>query len=574
MKALSDGQFEKGDITDSLQNAINQMKTSTEFIKQPNLKLILGIDEAKGLLDRGATADSSFFRFFRHVIKNLPESSQIFSILTDTTSRLANFNPPAHLELSHRPGMGKRMKLFPPIYQIPSFDVNLAAPPATWLELESPDRLLCYGSPFWAGYVKNAKKRNQTVDGIVSTLSHFALQKLLFVDDLSHPASSLTDRQAMALLGSTIQPNLYAAVALNSDLVSSHAAQCMYINLSHDMLISEYPSQFTYSSVANQYLASDEDKLIRCIQILAFSHLQGHIATGDIGEIVSRIILMRAMQETMKTTQQNQDSETAAKNITMPFGHSVRLADFLVTLTGLSEENLNLGSITPSKKKQLLSEGRVFWNHFISIQYTPNSADLLRQLYRGMAVQCKPNQHGFDQLFPVYLQSKQDDAPNESQITLCGIQVKNQKQTKNLATESDHWTPTCAQIKVKKANPYLVLYFSLRDSLKPKVPEGKKRLLPKPQPIAKVPEGKESLPPKPQPIPVNDKLSKQDSKNRASLAFYGLTSFPFLTPKLIIALQELLDTHPNILSLHQKSSKHTTDYVKRASPEVYSPDLY
>ncbi|OAV89151.1 hypothetical protein PTTG_07835, partial [Puccinia triticina 1-1 BBBD Race 1] len=254
MKALSDGQFEKGDITDSLQNAINQMKTSTEFIKQPNLKLILGIDEAKGLLDRGATADSSFFRFFRHVIKNLPESSQIFSILTDTTSRLANFNPPAHLELSHRPGMGKRMKLFPPIYQIPSFDVNLAAPPATWLELESPDHLLCYGSPFWAGYVKNAKKRNQTVDGIVSTLSHFALQKLLFVDDLSHPASSLTDRQAMALLGSTIQPNLYAAVALNSDLVSSHAAQCMYINLSHDMLISEYPSQVTYSSVANQYL--------------------------------------------------------------------------------------------------------------------------------------------------------------------------------------------------------------------------------------------------------------------------------------------------------------------------------
>jgi hypothetical protein len=93
-------------------------------------------------------------------------------------------------------------------------------------------------------------------------LLEFALQKLLGTQELPVLASSLTKPQAMALLGSTIQPELYGASHLNAKLVSIHAAQCMYIDLSQELLISEHPSQVAFSLAVNQYLASDESRLI------------------------------------------------------------------------------------------------------------------------------------------------------------------------------------------------------------------------------------------------------------------------------------------------------------------------
>ncbi|KAI7951344.1 hypothetical protein MJO28_007028 [Puccinia striiformis f. sp. tritici] len=51
----------------------------------------------------------------------------------------------------------------------------------------------------------------------------------------------------------------------------------------------------------------------------------------------------------------------------------------------------------------LLERGRIFFNHFVLIQYTPQANNLLEWLYRAMAFQCNPNQPGLDQLFTIYL---------------------------------------------------------------------------------------------------------------------------------------------------------------------------
>jgi hypothetical protein len=71
-------------------------------------------------------------------------------------------------------------------------------------------------------------------------------------------------------------------------------------NGQRQILINYYPSQFTYSLAANHYLDSDEDVLIQCNRVLAFTQRQGHISSGDVEELVSCIILLRAMQLTMK----------------------------------------------------------------------------------------------------------------------------------------------------------------------------------------------------------------------------------------------------------------------------------
>jgi hypothetical protein len=529
---------------------------------QSNLKVILAIDEARELLGGSKSTDMSFFRIFRRVIKRVPTGSGFFSILADTTSRVSNFNPSERHDPSHRPGEENRVKLFPPIYQIPTFDINVSNPPTTWQQLQSAFRLFRYGSPFWGVYVDEATRKHQTANAIVSELIQFALEKLLCTNDTSIPATSLTDSQAIALLGSTIQPRLYGAAAINSELVSSHAAQCMYIDSSRELLLSEYPSQFTLSSAANQYLAFDDTRLIRCIQVLAFTRLQGHVTVGDVGEIVSRIILLRAMQETMKKTQLTSDAGTNPESLTMPFGHSVRLADFLKTLTGLDRNKLPLGSITETNRQKLLDDGWIFWNHFICIDYTPSSADLLRKLYRGLAVQCKSNQWSFDQIFSIYLQSESKENLDENNITLCGIQVKNRKQAKKMVHQSHKWTPSRAGITLKRPNPYLVIYMSLRNSRSPAKTSEQQNVLQK------------TSEPTLSNIPINDKLSKDDSDRRASLAFLDLDSFSFLSRGLITALETLLDTEPNFLLLHDKSDKHTKYSFKQVAPEVYPPEVY
>jgi hypothetical protein len=536
-----------------MHEAITRMMNSTRFIRQSNLRLILAIDDARGLLERSESTDVSFFHTFCSVLKEVPTASGFFSILSDTITFVPDYKPPPeHPIIPSRPGWGSLEKLFPPIYAIPTFDIHVSGRPANWLQLQSAFRLFRYGSPFWSVYVGRARERNQAATEIVTALIEIATEKLIATQDTSLPATSLTETQAIALLGPTIQPAMYGANKMNCDLIWRHAAQCLYIDPSQEITTSVYPSQFTLSSAANQYLALDDARLIRCIEVLISYRRLGCVSSPYMSEIVSRIVLLRAMQETMRRTQPTSDAETAPESVTMPFGHSVRLVDFLETLTGLDQNDLNLGSISKPNKDKLLNHGRVFWNHFISIEHTPSSEDFLEQLFRGAAVQCKPEQAGFNHLFPIYLQSKPKSILSENIITFCGVQVPNIRQSENLDDESHQWTPGHAGIELKKPNPYLVLYFNLNK--------------PEPEPETLDPR---ALEPRVIPIPANTQLSAGDSKRRAALAFYGLHAFPFLTPGLISALDRLLDAYPHIFSaIHRSSNIITHRYINHIFPET------
>ncbi|KAI7936744.1 hypothetical protein MJO28_015643 [Puccinia striiformis f. sp. tritici] len=520
-----------------LKEALERMRKSTSFLGPTHLNLLLAIDEASQLFHSSKTSDeSTFFRTFRHMLTKIPTASGVFAILADTTSQLSKFNPPTHLDSSHRLGKSGR-KLFDPIYQFPTFDALVSAPPTTWQQLQSALRLLHYGSPFFGAYVNIAEKK-QTVKGTVQDLIHVALEKLLGLVDTSIDPSSLTESQAIALLGCTIQPQLYGASHLNARLVASHSAQCMQIDPLRELLISEYPSQITFSSAANQYLALDESRLIRCIEILTFSCRQGHLGPEDVGALVSRIILSRAMQETMERNKPKPGGEQDPEEVVMPYGYPVRLVDFLQTLTGLSRNELELGSITAPNKKKLLDEGQLFWNHFVGIKDTPTSKDFLCQLHRGAAVHCQLNRYGFDLLFPIYLLPKGQTRLNEKRITFCGVQVKNKLHPD---FRSHKWTSSSAKIHLNESNPYLVLFFTLRDP--------KKDLIP---------------------IPRNDKLSITDSQRQASLAFYSLHSLKFLSEGLRKALGDLMDAYPSISALHLTSPTHIKAYVQVLSPLLSS----
>ncbi|WAQ92140.1 hypothetical protein PtA15_16A46 [Puccinia triticina] len=102
-----------------LSEALTRMHDSTSFIEQSNLRLLLGIDEASGLLQSaGSSSYSSFFSIFRSALRMIPsQSSKFFAVLADTNSRVSNFHHhPLHDPIQENgEEMPKDLRLFKPI---------------------------------------------------------------------------------------------------------------------------------------------------------------------------------------------------------------------------------------------------------------------------------------------------------------------------------------------------------------------------------------------------------------------------------------------------------------------------
>ncbi|WAQ85117.1 hypothetical protein PtA15_5A691 [Puccinia triticina] len=284
-------------MEDPLVCAMNAMSDSTGFVNKNPLKVLLVLDEARVLLTTPeSTLGLSLFRTLRRTIMKTPEKAGFFTILVDTTSNVANFSRASKFDPSARHGFVGPNLLYPPLYEIASLDAMVPPePPKSWEELVSPGRLFKYGSPVFGTYFCDASAEENAVHTnihhAILELAHF---KLLGPSEPTGP-KNLTKAQAFAFLGPTIQPRLSAAYDLNTELIASHAAHCDHINPDCDMVLSNYPSQFTLAAAAVRFL-TDDGKLVQCIKALTAAVLYGLNAAGSAGELASRIILLRAMQ--------------------------------------------------------------------------------------------------------------------------------------------------------------------------------------------------------------------------------------------------------------------------------------
>ncbi|KAA1132739.1 hypothetical protein PGTUg99_001918 [Puccinia graminis f. sp. tritici] len=457
-----------------------QTLAKTRVLKDSPLKVMLAIDEASALLDKpdnqtdssaSPTQEVPLFRFFRRALRNIPDNSGVFTILVNTNSCVANFNPRGKDDPSSQP-MGLRaepFKVYPPIYELRTFDWMVSPkPPRTWKHLFLPERLCNYGIPFYGIYLKLALEAQVAEDpaAAVDKMATYALKKLLCYQNAG--PIEITQSRALALLGPTIGVPLHGQARQNVKLTASHAAHCGYIDADRDCQYSFYPSQPIYALAANNYLQKNEDVLISCINTLTAILSQGQTGTGDVGKIASRIILLCAMNKTaddMKTAKKPADMKIAKKTMVNPvppehksFPEPVPVTKFLETLIGLLADELPLGSINDDLKTKLFDKGVMFWNHFMHCSHRPTSESLLECMHRGLALQCRPNQEAFDQVLTVYLKQKSKAELDEANVTFCGIQVKNQKDDSQLKTAQQNMNPETARINMKEAdNPYLAL---------------------------------------------------------------------------------------------------------------------
>ncbi|PLW51438.1 hypothetical protein PCASD_00361 [Puccinia coronata f. sp. avenae] len=507
----------------------------THILHSTPLKVLFAIDEARTLLDKPNSLDPSLFYLFRRALRTVKDSSGIFTLLVDTTSRVSNFNPRAIDDPSSRAlGLrGNPIKMFPPIYELRTFDRMVPSnPPQQWDELFSPERLCKYGIPFFSLYLQ-AEVEDDVVENtgtIIHSMARFALRKLLCSDMAGSPA--MTDARALALLGPTIGVPLYGRAHLNVELTSSHAAHSGYINSESGHQHSFYPSQPIYAVAANHYLHQSDKTLVSCINSLTTIVSKGDVTTGDAGELASRIILLCAMSKTvadMKKAPKSKTNPSVVEQITFP--DPIPVTKFLETLTGLPANELPLGAIDADHKQKLFQHGMMFWNHFRYCSHRPTTESLLKCMYRGLALQCRPNQEAFDQVLPIYLKDKSEPNLHEANMTFCGIQVKNRKDDSQVRDSQDDMKPEKAKISMmEEDNPYLALYFTFQ-----KPPPRKPNEVTGSQNKYELPCGQ---------IP---------DCRQASLVFYGLESFHFLSPTVKEALEKLINVRRDIISLHGKN---------------------
>ena len=541
-----------GDRFPTLQDAL-RIYSELCITQDSRLKIILAIDEARGMLELKGGSEISPFRHLRRVLSQITVNQGFFALFTDTTSRVANFCPALQYDRSARLyDLG--WDLFDPIFRLETLDL-FASKPDTLNELSSPSRLLNYGTPFYGPYFQVVEKSMGTAAAINQVIM-IAQHKLIF----TKPLTTLSQAQIFALIGPIIQPPLYTAWDLNAELLSSHAAHCMYISPARDKVVCQYPSQPVYASAAHRFLASDDAKWVACINGLTLAVQQGLVSIGDAGELAANLILIWAMNQTMKKvadkkkpipSAQKKKSRMKRKNFpdredsilsddaneSIPYGHPVRLKDFLEVLTGKEADQIDLGSTEKElkTKNRLLNEGIIFFNHLILIKYTPDANDFLEYFYRGVAVQCKPRQPGFDQLFTIYLEPKSSKFNSQKldakHISYCGIQVKNHQGSIKWA-ESYKWTTKYAEIKDAK-NPYLVILFNLSGS-----------------------------------IPKQPKSVNQDDPDRVLLQIHGLAKIGCLTAKISDALDELKNAEPDLMRLHKEDAQ-AAEWINSINPQAY-----
>ena len=78
-----------------------------------------------------------------------------------------------------------------------------------------------------------------------------------------------------------------------------------------------------------------------------------------------------------------------------------------------------------------LSTARVYFTHFVQVDYTPNKEKLLGLFCRGAAVLCKPAQCGVDFLVPILFAGKKKEYElTEENISAVLVQVKNEQSKK------------------------------------------------------------------------------------------------------------------------------------------------
>jgi len=447
--------------TGEVQDALKQLRRcfARHQINDNSLPLILIYDEARTLCDHEAydgariyqhainfheqkepsksVRASSFrsfsnFRALRRALRYLSTGTsdvpRIFAVFTDTTSRIANFQPTSWNDPSLRvpslPGPGAHQ--FPPIFIFSSVDVysRVLNHPMCISNPEyvaDPDRLLKFGRAGWysAYFQGNVSAQLPQSDLILNT----ATSKLLSTSDLylsqnpfnAHlPLSPANLIKLIAVLAPRLALTIGPYTLEASELIASHLAVLTRTDDERHFLRTVYPSEPILAEVSarlthNYGWANPLCALVHYVQ-------GGIVEAGFKGELITKIVCLMAMDKAL--------SQIPVPENRWQFSRPIPVSDFLnhliVPLRGYStfseglkgvqdRDNILLGTLNiDDEKLRRFLGGYVFFSHFIRVDVKLSYAMLVHAWNRGAAIMCMTNTKGIDHVIPVMLHTESD----------------------------------------------------------------------------------------------------------------------------------------------------------------------
>ncbi|KAK2761667.1 hypothetical protein FQN54_001495 [Arachnomyces sp. PD_36] len=395
------------------------LKANDHYFKQHTVtdwpEVLLCIDEGRALLD---SSGSLQFRAWREALRQRfsrtakkytdPAASssrgRCFGVILDTSSKIVDFSPPARHDPSQKNLLTAEetttRDLFAPIYAIETMD--LCANPS---EQSFPDgtrpavsHLWNFGRPLWG-----SRLRNDDPSDNVENAGNLAMKKI----------SGQTSSQRLALLSYRL--NFYVnSHTLAEDLVSNWLRYIAYINQPRDVMRTTQPSEPILAHTAAQLMCSPKVRL-SVLQQFMRSSFEGSINSGDLGEMVSTIVLMFAFDEVLFQRAGN------------PWPVAISLGDFMASLLGAEASSSMHKCVNTDKvMKSIWETGYIFFNHFQRLQKTPTEEILKTAFDRGCGLLLPLNFPGIDIILPIHYAG--------GSMSFFAISVKNRK--------GDSWTQT------------------------------------------------------------------------------------------------------------------------------------
>jgi hypothetical protein len=239
------------------------------------------------------------------------------------------------------------------------------------------------------------------------------------------------------------------------------------MNERREYVVSGYPCEPILAIAALHHLHQLEHARQRkqALSVMRDAVVENHIAKGEGGELVARLILILAFYKALKLPKE----PDVRREIT-----GVPVKEFLEALLP-KEFSINTfwdhgphhGGRSGDKAKTVFRDAEVYFTHFARWAETPQARHLWAAVVRGQAIQCMPQQKDVDIIIPVVLHPKARFTEQDMSGIL--IQVRNRGKAATAFPDA-----TRIELFEPETTPYISVVFQLGIG----DPEGKRANIP------------------------------------------------------------------------------------------------
>ncbi len=430
------------------------------------VQTIFVFDECRQLIQEELSNKNTAFEYLRYSFASLPDSSTTFAVFLDTISLSLQRSetPPEIRDPSFRFFTTK--VLIQSYYELLTWDVKCGSL-LKWVpirkkfenqdlkerekqiqmesgslyqklfnSIEKPGDFfkeqIRFGRPAWSIY---EEEEVSVVD--------LATAKILGGVEFRSNQFQMEEESYLSVLSCRLCLTVTPGSVLSSNLIGNYCAICVY--LSGNEIVPLYCSDPCLMEGAAQAMYTSKFDFKRALAVLRNYMKQGVVSAGFRGELISKILLLIAMDTALQ-------SKSQIDNCKSKYTRAITVRDYLKALFGSAYE-----SILEAQNAQMMSslqDGLVFFNAFYYCDKTPTKETMVEYLSRGLAIVCKEGQAGCDLIIPILIKKR---------LSYILVQVKNYNASdpyysggwKSLTSSSCNIPP------VAKNTPYLGLWLSL-----------------------------------------------------------------------------------------------------------------